>query len=274
MVAPAGHTDLRPKSQFLVLEFHMTVRSYLLTKCSMGVFALFALGALLINPGHAQDGVTRDEVRTIIRDYLLENPEILLEVQQALEQKQQAELSQTQKQMIRDNAELLYNSPYQIVFGDVDAEKTIVEFFDYNCHFCQRAMADMQEFIENDKDVRFILKEFPVLGEASFEASRVSLAFSRVMPEKYPQFHIDLLSMEGLKDGERAMQLAESMGASRSQIIAEMDNPEIIEALRSIYDLANGLGITGTPSYVAGGEVVFGAVGYTQLKETVNNQTN
>ena len=129
-------------------------------------------------------------------------------------------------------------------------------------------------FLENDKDVRFILKEFPVLGEASFEASRVSLAFSRVMPEKYPQFHIELLGMEGLKDGETALQLAESMGADRDQLSAEMENPEILQAIRDVYDIANGLGITGTPSYVTGNQVVFGAVGYSQLKETIDNPGN
>ncbi|MEM9278698.1 MAG: thioredoxin domain-containing protein, partial [Pseudomonadota bacterium] len=130
----------------------------------------------------AENDLSKDEIQKIVREYLLENPEILIEVQSALEQKQQAELAVTQQQTIQENYEAIYASPYQIVFGNPNASKTIVEFFDYNCGFCQRALADMQQFIETDKDVKFVLKEFPVLGEASIEASQVSLAFSKVMP--------------------------------------------------------------------------------------------
>lgn len=242
----------------------------------LSVFLVLCTNSLFLPTSTAisQEAVTRDEVRTIIREYLLENPEILLEVQQALEQKQQEELALTQQQTIQENQELLYNSPYQIVFGDINAKKTIVEFFDYNCSFCQRAMADMQEFIEKDKDVKFVLKEFPVLGEASLDASRVSMAFSKIMPEKHPQFHVDLLSFDGIKDRETALQVAESLGAERSAIEAEMEDPEILQALRDVYEVANGLGISGTPSYVTGDQVVFGAVGYDQLKEAIDSQTN
>ncbi|MEM9329722.1 MAG: DsbA family protein [Pseudomonadota bacterium] len=222
----------------------------------------------------AEETLSKEDVRTIVREYLIENPEILIEVQEALEQKQQAEMAISQQQTIQENFEAIYASPYQIVFGNPEAEKTIVEFFDYNCGFCKRALEDMQQFIELDPDVRFILKEFPVLGEASLEASRVSMAFSKVMPEKYPEFHVELLSMEGLKDGARAIQLAESMGADTQKLITEMENPEILDAIQEIYGIANGLGITGTPSYIAGSEVVFGAVGYSQLKQAVESQTN
>ena len=224
---------------------------------------------------YAEPALDKAAVEKIVREYLLENPEIMLEVQEALGRKQAEQLAEQQTQTIRDQAALLFDSPYQIVMGNPEAKTTVVEFFDYNCGFCQRAMADMERILETDGDnVRFILKEFPVLGEASFEASQVSLAFSRILPEKYPQFHVELLGLEGLKDREAALQLAESMGANRDQVVAEMENPEILQAIRDVYEVANGLGITGTPSYVTGNEVVFGAVGYAQLKETLENTGN
>ena len=247
----------------------MALKSEFLRFRSLARSVLLSCIFLATTPLVAQETVNKDEIRQIIREYLIENPEILLEVQQALELKQQAELAITQQRTIEANQELLYSSPFQIEFGDKNAEKTIVEFFDYNCGFCQRAMADMHQFLEADKNVRFILKEFPVLGEASLEASRVSLAVSRVIPEKYPQFHVELLGMEGLKDGERALELAVSMGADRDRIVEEMENPEIFQAIQEVYEVANGLGISGTPSYVVGDEVIFGAVGYSHLKQAI-----
>lgn len=225
-------------------------------------------------PAIAAEPLTEDSVRMIVREYLLEHPEILVEVQQALHAKQEAEMAERQRQTIEENSELLYNADYQITFGNDDAKTTVVEFFDYNCGYCQRAMADMQRFLENDKNVRFVLKEFPVLGPPSMEASRVSMAFSKVMPEKYGEFHLALLNMSGIKNGERAMELAESLGADRADMTREMENPAIEETIQSIYRLADGLGISGTPSYVAGDEVVFGAVGYDQLKSTILKQRN
>jgi protein-disulfide isomerase len=129
----------------------------------------------------------------------------------------------------------------------------------------------MIRFVENDKDVRFILKEFPVLGEPSLEAHKVSLAFNRLMPEKAAQFHQELLTAEGRKDGAMAMALAVQMGADEATLKAESEKPEIMNAIREAYELADGLGITGTPSYVVGDEVVFGAVGYDQLNTRVAN---
>lgn len=241
---------------------------------AMALCAILAVSAMVVaHPSGAQETLGRTEVEKIVRDYLIQNPQILLEMQQALEAKQQAAQAIAQKQTIADRKEEIYNSSYQIEIGDPQAKVTIVEFFDYNCGFCQRALGDMNRMIESGDSVRFVLKEFPVLGEASFEASKVSMAFSRVMPEKYAEFHIALLGMEGGKDGARAMQLAVEMGADEEAVKAEMENPAILETIREVYDIADGLGITGTPSYLIGDKVVFGAVGYDKLNDELQQLT-
>ena len=222
----------------------------------------------------AQQQLDREEIGKIVREYLLENPEILLEVQQVLQTKQEAEQSEKRKNFLADNRERIFNGSFQITYGPADATKTMVEFFDYNCHFCQGAVADMERLMEGDSDLRFVLKEFPVLGQESVEAAQVSLAFGALKPELHGKFHVDLLMLEGLKNGERALQLAETMGVSREELEAEMQKPEINEAIRESYELADGLGISGTPSYVYGDEVVFGAIGHEQLKTVIANQTN
>ncbi len=216
----------------------------------------------------AQDA-NRQEIENIVREYLLENPEILLDIQAVLEARQQEQLAARQKKTLIDNRDLIYASENQIEIGDPNASIMIVEFFDYNCSFCKRAMSDMEQLIKANKNVRFILKEFPVLGDASVDAHRASLAFTKLMPEKSAQFHIELLAMNGPKDGARAVELAVSMGADDVTLRTEMEDPSIAEAITQVYSLADNLGINGTPSYIIGEEVIFGAVGYDQLAEKI-----
>ncbi len=217
---------------------------------------------------------TKDELGQIIREYLIEHPELMIEVQQALEDKQRRDMAENQARTIEEYKDAIYASAAQINFGDENAETTIVEFFDYNCGFCQRAMGDMQRFLETDKNVRFVLKEFPVLGQPSLEASQVSLAFGRLKPALHGEYHIALLSLEGIKDRSRALEVAVNMGVSEEEIVEEMENPAVMEAIQEVYTIAEGLGITGTPSYIAGEAVVFGAVGYSQLKSALKSTDN
>lgn len=238
------------------------------------VSTLLISSSLILNAGlaNAQDALTKDDVRNIIREYLIENPELMLEVQSALEAKQQADLAESQKLVLEEQKDHIYSSDYAIEIGNPDASITVVEYFDYNCHFCQRAITDMQIMMKNNDNVRFLLKEFPVLGEASIEASRVSMAFSKIMPkEKHVEFHVELLSMHGQKDGDTAMKLALKLGADEAKLREEMENPKIIETIQQTYETANALGINGTPSYVVGDEVVFGAVGYEELEARLSN---
>lgn len=227
---------------------------------------LLAIG---VSNTYALDETEKAEVEVIIREYLLKNPEIMLEVQQALEARRQAETAALQKQTLAEMKKAIYDSEHQIEIGDPNAPITVVEFYDYNCGFCQRALSDMNKFLEEDKDVRFVLKEFPVLGEASLATHRVSLAFSQLMPEKAAEFHTKLLQQRGRKSGESAAALAMEFGIDPVALKAETEKPYIMEAIQEVYKMADGLGITGTPSYVIGDQVVFGAVGYAQLKEKI-----
>jgi len=239
---------------------------------AMLVFAI-GLNISFAVPASAQTEINRQQVENIIREYLLANPELLYEVQQAFEAKQALQVSAKQQEALETSREFLTQSDYQIVFGDPNAAITVVEFFDYNCHFCQNAASDMQKLVEEDKNIRFVLKEFPVLGPESLEASRISMAVSTVLPEKHAEYHLELLAMHGLKNGQRAMELAVKYGADEAEINRIIENPKIIETIQEVYQVADGLGITGTPSYVVGDQVIFGAVGYEQILAAINGET-
>ncbi len=213
----------------------------------------------------------RSGIEAIIRDYLIKNPEIMLEVQTALENKQRERQQLAQSAAITEKAAEIFNASYDGIVGNPNGSITVVEFFDYNCSFCKRAMADMDAMVEQDPDLRFVLKEFPILGADSQKAHVVSMAFRALHPDKYPAFHRELLSGSGRASEDKALRIAVELGADEAAIREEMKNPQIQEAFAKTYELAGDLAITGTPSYVVGEEVVFGALGREVLSEKVAN---
>ncbi|MCT7375429.1 DsbA family protein [Chelativorans salis] len=220
---------------------------------------------------HPEAGFTRSEIEGIVREYLLSNPEIMYEVQAALEEKQRREQEANSQKVLAEASDDIFNSPYDGVVGNPEGDVTVVEFFDYNCGFCKRALSDMETLVENDNNLRFVLKEFPILGPDSQKAHVVSMAFRALMPEKYGEFHTRLLGNNGRATEESAMKIALELGADEAALREEMKSPEIAEAFNTTYELANKLQITGTPSYVVGKEIVFGALGGDVLSEKIEN---
>jgi protein-disulfide isomerase len=145
--------------------------------------------------------------------------------------------------------------PYDMTIGNPKGDVTIVEFFDYNCGYCRHALTDMETMLKKDKNVRFVLKEFPILGPESVAAHKVSDAFRKLAPEKYSEFHRALLDQRGpRRRGKRDRAVAQSLGVSEKQIRAKWRKARAMTSVRKPTQLAQILGITGTPSYVIGNE--------------------
>jgi protein-disulfide isomerase len=237
-----------------------------------------ALAALMIGflpaPAAALDDAQKEEIGTFIREYLIANPEILFEVQDALQAKQELAKNEQAKVAISSAHESIFESPNNVVLGNPQGNVTIVEFFDYNCSFCKRAMKDMEEIIASDPNIRFVLKEFPILGDDSVAAHRVSAALQRVAPEHYNAFHLELLGGRGRATEDRAIEIATDLGVDEAQLRKAMEDPAIAESFTETYRIADSLGISGTPSYVVGDEAVFGAVGIGPLSEKIANVRN
>ncbi|MBX9824249.1 MAG: DsbA family protein [Xanthobacteraceae bacterium] len=244
-------------------------------------FSLLAAAALSLSlgvlPSQAQaqsfSGAQKSEIEKIIRDYLVSHPEVLQEAIAALEKKQAAEEAQKHQAAVKDNAELIFNSPRQVTVGNPQGDVTFVEFFDYNCGYCKRAMADMMDLMKHDPKLKVVLKEFPVLGPASVEAARVAVAvrMQDKTGKKYLDFHQRLLSGRGQADKARAVAAAKEAGLDVARIERDLNSDEVRLTLEESLKLAEKLGLNGTPSYVIGPNVVVGAVGLEQLKEKVNS---
>jgi protein-disulfide isomerase len=210
------------------------------------------------------------KIEAVVRNYLLSNPEIMLEVQTALETKREEKSRATRTAFITKSGSGIFKDAEDAVIGNPQGDVTVVEFFDYNCGYCRRAVGDMQALLKADANVRFVLKELPILGPDSVKAHIVAQAFKKLVPEKYNDFHVSLMEA-GKATEETAIALAVSLGADETALKAGMGDPAIGAHFERNNMLAEGLNITGTPSYVIQDEVVPGALGLEVLAEKVAN---
>ena len=180
-----------------------------------------------------------------------------------LEKRQQVADAEKHKAAVKAHAEALFSSPDQVTLGNPNGNVTFVEFFDYNCGYCKRAMTDMLTLMKDDPKLKVVLKEFPVLGPGSVEAAKVAVAvrMQDKTGKKYLEFHQKLLGGRGHADNARALAVAKEVGMDMARLEKDMKSPEVDKSLRQDFKLAEALGLNGTPSYVIGDNVVVGAIG-------------
>lgn len=215
-------------------------------------------------------------IQRIVRDYITSNPLILQDGIAALIRKGGANAQAKQAESpqraaaITANAQLLFASPRQVTLGNADGDVTLVEFFDYNCGFCKRAASDKLELIRSDARLRVVLKELPVLGPDSREAAAVAVAVRmQNAGSRYLAFHQVMMSNRGRANKATALKAAGEAGFDVARIERDLASAEVMETLEETQHLAAQLGITGTPSYVVGNQVVVGAVGLAKLGERI-----
>lgn len=211
----------------------------------------------------------RGAIEQIVRDYLMNNPEILRDAFQALERREQQAQAQQQAEALQRNSDALTRTGRHAVLGNPNGDVTIVEFFDYNCPYCRRGHADMQELLRTDPGVRWVVKEYPVLGPGSLEAARISAQL--IGHPRFREFHSRLLTSQGQVDGARALAVARELGIDPRPLEAGAEGEAATQVIQQALSLGQDLNINGTPSYVIGNEVVVGAVGLPALRQRVGN---
>jgi protein-disulfide isomerase len=236
------------------------------------VLALALLGAPVSASAQSFTDTQRGDIEAIIKSYLVAHPEVLEEAMNELQKRQTATETAKHEASIAQNAEAIFNSPRGVTLGNKDGDVTFVEFFDYNCGYCKRAMSDMLDLMKNDSRLKVVLKEFPVLSEGSVEAAKVAVAVRMQDPtgKKYLDFHQKLLGGRGVADKARAMAAAKDAGLDTARIEKDLASPEVKATLTENMKLAEDMGLNGTPSYVIGKQIVVGAVGLDGLKEKIS----
>lgn len=200
-----------------------------------------------------------DEKRVIgiVHDYLTKNPEILVEMTTELDRRQQAEQTALQEKVISENAEALFRSPLAYAVGNPEGDVTVVEFFDYNCGFCRRALPDLVKLIDNDDKVRVVFKELPIFGDESEGAAKAALAAGK--QGKYFEMHQKLYAEPGKASKEKALKIAQEIELDVPQLEQDMASDEVQKALDEARELAEKLGLQGTPLYLIGDRTIPGA---------------
>jgi protein-disulfide isomerase len=227
-----------------------------------------------------------DQVGEIVKGYLIKNPDVLREVFSELVRRGApaktganatasagARTGVERRAAVTRNAEALFNSTHQVTLGNPGGDVTLVEFFDYSCGFCKRALNDMLTLIQDDPKLKIVLKEFPILGPGSTEAARVAIAARMQDPggQKYLGFHRELLSSPGPASKDRALAAARDQGFDMARLEQDLASNEVRTTLEENMKLAGALGLSGTPGYVIGNTVVLGAVGLGALRTQIGS---
>src|ERR1700691_3001466 len=235
------------------------------------LFALALCGAPQMASAQSFSDTQRGDIESIVKNYLIAHPEVLEEAMAELNKRQASAEAEKHEASVTTNADAIFNSPRGVTLGNKDGDVTFVEFFDYNCGYCTRAMSDMLDLMKTDPKLKVVLKEFPVLSEGSVEAAKVAVAGRMKDPggKKYLDFHQKLLGGRGPSDKARAMAAAKEAGLDTARIEKDLASPEVRATIEENFKLAEAMGMNGTPSYVIGKQVVIGAVGLDGLREKI-----
>ena len=226
-----------------------------------------------------------DELGEIVKGYMVKHPEAVGEIMAGVLKHRSssanasnspapggaAKAAVDHSEAIASNAALLFSSPHQVTLGNPHGDVTLVEFFDYSCGFCKRALPDMLTLIKDDPNLKIVLKELPILGSGSAEAARIAIAVRMQDAEgqKYLAFHQELLGGGGPASKEKALAAAKDQGLDMVRLEQDAASDEVGATLSEDVKLAGAMGINGTPGYVVGDKVVLGAVGIAALKERI-----
>lgn len=215
----------------------------------------------------AQD-LTDERIKELALEAIRENPSIILEAMQILEQQQAGAQASAQAQVLQNQRDLLEKDPNAPVLGNPEGDVTVIEFFDYNCPYCKRAMPEVQALLDADPDVRLVYREWPILGEGSVFAAKAALAARK--QGKYEEFHWALMGLKGRVEESSVISVAKDVGLDVAQLRADMDAPEVLEHIATTTQLAQALGFNGTPSFVIGDDLLPGLVEQEQLQTVVD----
>lgn len=215
--------------------------------------ALFAAASA---PALAFDQTQKDEIGKIVREYLIQNPDVLYDAQQEWNRRQQVKLAEKRDATLKNYVAKLDQSKLHAVLGNPKGDVTLLEFFDYNCGFCRRAIKDIDRLVDSDPKLRVVVMELPVIREESVGAAQVSIAVNRIAPDKFRAFHDKLLGQQSLATRDKAMAVAKEVGVDPAKLTAAMNAPEVEATLIESKELADDLGVEATPTYVIGDAVV------------------
>ena len=217
----------------------------------------------------AERAAFRDEVK----QYLMENPEVITEAMQVLQDRQVQTAARQEQAILSQNADAIFKDPASWVGGNPDGDITIVEFMDYRCPYCRKAFSEVEDLVKTDGNIRFVIKEYPILGEDSINSSRFAIAMRMLHgDDAYKQTYDALITLKGSPDPDTLSRLAQDLGYDPKPILDLMPDPKIAAILAANQALAGTLNITGTPTFLIDQNVLRGYVPEEEMRKIVAEQ--
>ena len=220
----------------------------------------------LARPGAAD--LSAAEVKKLALEAILENPEIIRQAIDLLRQNEGESAAIQAQALLQSERNRLERDPNAPVLGNLNGDVTIIEFFDYNCPYCKRATSELNTLLAQDTGVRVVLREWPILGEASVYATRASLASRN--QGKYGEFHQALMAAKGRLAPANVMAIAQTVGLDTQRLKVDLQAPEIDQHIETSMQLARALNFSGTPAYVIGDAIAPGMISADDLQSMVS----
>jgi protein-disulfide isomerase len=237
---------------------------------SLSVAMFLCSGSLPAEDGSAS--LSKADIEKIVREYILQHPEVLMESVQSHRERERAEAQKRSTDAVAANRRELFDDAASPVAGPPEAKVTIVQFFDYKCGYCRRVSSTLSTLLDKRKDVRMIYKELPILGPESHVASLAALAAEK--QGAYTAFHRELMNVSGPITPEAIEGAGRRLGLDVAKLKADMSSKELESALMQNQRLANALGVQSTPSFVIGGELISGAMDMPRFEELISKNGN
>lgn len=215
----------------------------------------------------------KEEIETIVHDYIMEHPEIISDAIYVLQERAEAEKAAKEGVALKEMSSMLLTNALDPVGGNPEGEITLVEFFDYNCGYCKRSSPVLQKLVENNPNLKVVYKEWPILAESSGIAARIALAINLGQPEYYDDFHHALLATKSIRSADDVWKVAKKVGADRDIIEPLLSDPKVSSHLQQTTMLAQQLGITGTPAFIVGDTIMKGAYPIEQIQKAIDEQS-
>jgi protein-disulfide isomerase len=251
----------------MIIGFHLervTMRALLLVAA-----ILFALMQSATAGAQSLSDAQKKDVEALIGDYLRAHPEVILESVRAMQEREQAAQIKRQQESLVTRRQEIERDPATPVIGNPNGTVTVTEFFDYRCGYCKAVFPSVQKLLKDDPNIRYVMKELPILSPESRIASKLALAVWKNEPKRYQDLHTRLMSAQGDFSERRIFAIAKEAGVDIDRAKRGMDAAEIEQALAANLELAQALGITGTPGFVIGKQLAPGAIDYETLKRLV-----
>ena len=236
------------------------LRTFLFTMISIGMFSFIGNTQQSVNNFNIEQ---KNEIKKMIRNYILEYPEIIPEAVEVLRSRQNIT-------RIKDSQNLLYNDGYSFVAGNKNGDVTLVEFYDYNCGYCKQVPDVLARLIEEDKNLKVIFKELPILAETSQFASVAAMASMK--QGKFSKFHSAMMKNKRALTEDLILKIATDSGIDEAQLLIDMEDPKIEENIMKTKYLVQNIGISGTPGFVIGNQIIPGFIPYEKLKTIITKE--